>query len=154
MHELVAVTFPDASITQRATDAIQKLQAEGNIKIYRAFVVAKDPSGKLSTREVTKRGHGATAAGALIGGLAGLPFGPLAMAILAAGGASIGYSAELLHEGDAAKFVQKTSRDLAPGEAAFVAEIAQDGVKGFATLMGRLGGTVIRSSSVRGTASQ
>jgi uncharacterized membrane protein len=144
MHELVAVTFPDASITQRATDAIQKLQAEGNIKIYRAFVVAKDPSGKLSTREVTKRGHGATAAGALIGGLAGLPFGPLAITIGASGGALIGYSAELLHEGDAADLVQKTSRDLAHGSAVAVVEIAVQGLKGFTTLMERIGGTVLR----------
>jgi uncharacterized membrane protein len=154
MHEFVVVVFPDAAMTRRASDAIKKLHWEGRIKMYGAALVARDSAGKLSTQQVIKRGHAATAVGALIGGLAGLPFGPLAMAILAAGGASIGYSAELLHEGDAAKFVQKTSRDLAPGEAVFVAEIAQDGVKGFATLMGRLGGTVIRSTSVRGTASQ
>ncbi len=144
MHELVAVTFPNAGITQPATDAIQKLQAEGGIKIYRAFVVAKDPSGKLSTREVTKRGHGTTAAGALIGGLAGFPFGPLAMTIGAAGGALIGYSAELLHEGDAADLVQTTSRDLAPGRVAAVVEIAEEGLKAFTTRMERIGGTVLR----------
>jgi uncharacterized membrane protein len=143
MHELVAVTFPDASITHRATEALQKLQAEGSIKIYRAFVVAKGPSGKLFTREVIKRGHGATTAGALIGGLAGLPFGPLAITIGAAGGALIGYSAELLHEGDAADLVQTTSRDLAHGSAVAVVEISAQSLKGFTTLMEQIGGTVL-----------
>jgi uncharacterized membrane protein len=140
---LVAVTFPDAVI-RRATHAIQELQAEGSVKIYRAVVVAKDLSGKLSTRDVTKRGHGATAAGTLIGGLAALPFGPLAMTIGAAGGALVGYSAELLHEGDAAELVQTTSRDLAPGRAVVVVEIAEAGLKRFTARMERIGGTVLR----------
>ena len=102
------------------------------------------PSGKLLIQEVIKRGHDATAVGAFIGALAGLPFGPLAMAIGAVAGALIGHSAELLHEGDAAKFAQQASRDLPLGTAMAVAEIAEDGLTGFATLMERIGGTVLR----------
>jgi uncharacterized membrane protein len=144
MHEFAIVTFPDAAVTRQGADLIKRLRAEGSTKIYGAVVVARDQSGKLSMQEVTKRGHGATVAGALIGGLAGLPFGPLAMTIGAAGGALIGHSAEVLHEGDAAEFIQKISRDVDPGKAVVVVEIAKDGLIGFAELMKRMGGTVVR----------
>jgi uncharacterized membrane protein len=143
MHAFIVVTFPDAAMIRPGTDAIKKLHAEGSIKIYGAVVVARGPSGKPFIQEVIKRGHDATVGGAFIGGLAGLPFGSLAMAIGAVAGALIGHSAELLHEGDAAKFVQQASRDLPPGTAMTVAEIAEDGLTGFAALMERIGGTVL-----------
>jgi uncharacterized membrane protein len=144
MHEFVVVTFPDAAMTRQGTDAIKRLHAEGSIKIYGASVVARDPSGNLSIQGVAKRRHDATVAGALIGGLAGLPFGPLAMTIGAVGGVLIGYSAELLHQGDAAELVQKISRSVDPGKAVVVVEIAKDGLIGFAAVMERMGGTVVR----------
>jgi uncharacterized membrane protein len=144
MHELVSVAFPDITITQQATEAIQSLHAESSIKIYRAFVLVRDPSGKLSTREIIKRGHGATAVGALIGGLAGLPLGPPAMAIGAVGFAIIGYSAELLHEHDARELLLKVSRDTVSGRSAAVVEIAKDGVNAFAERMEWIGGIVSR----------
>ena len=144
MGAFVVVAFPNVAMTRQVIDAIKRMRAEGSIKVYAAVVVARDPTGKLSIEEVTKRGHGATAVGALIGSLAALPFGPLAMTIGAAGGALIGYSAELLHEGDAAELVQKTSRDLARGEAAVLLEIAEDGLIQFSALMERFGGIVLR----------
>ena len=144
MGAFVVVAFPNVAMTRQVIDAIKRMRAEGSIKVYAAVVVARDPTGKLSIEEVTKRGHGATAVGALIGSLAALPFGPLAMTIGAAGGALIGYSAELLHEGDAAELVQKTSRDLARGEAAVLLEIAEDGLIRFSALMERFGGIVLR----------
>jgi uncharacterized membrane protein len=100
----------------------------------------------VSTREVIKRRHATTAAGALIGGLAGLPFGPLAMAIGAGCGVIFGYSAELLHEGDVSELMQKVSRELAPGQAAAVVEIAKEGSEVFAARMEQIGGTVLRNS--------
>ena len=78
---------------------------------------ARDASGKLSVQEVTKEGLGGTAVGALIGGLAGLPLGPLAVTIGAARGALIGGSADLTNEGADTKFAEKISRELAPGKA-------------------------------------
>jgi uncharacterized membrane protein len=144
MHELVIVTFPNGEITRRITGAIQRAHADDSTKIYQAFVVSKDPSGDLSTREVVKRGHGATTAGGLIGGLAGLPFGPVAMTIGALGGAIVGYSAELLHEGDAIELIQKVSRDLAAGRAVAVVEMSKVGLKEFTERVERSGGTVVR----------
>jgi uncharacterized membrane protein len=144
MHEFVVVTFPDAATSRDGSDAIRKLHAKGRLKIYAAVLVARDPNGRVSIQHVTKRGHRTTAAGAFIGALAGLPFGPLAIAIGAGAGALLGHSAELLHEDDAAKFVREVSRDLSLGKTMVVAEIAEDGLIPFMGLMERLGGTVLR----------
>src|SRR4029078_5265867 len=95
--------------------------------IYGATVLDRLQTGQVVVREVIKTGHSATAGGGLISGLAGVPLGPLAMTIGAVAGAIVGYSAELLHEGDAAKIVRNISRKLDPGRGAVVAEIAEHG---------------------------
>lgn len=145
MSAFVVVMFPDAAMIPQGTDALKKLHAQGSIKLYGSAVLARDPSGKLSVQEVTKEGLGGTAVGALIGGLAGLPLGPLAMTIGAAGGALIGNSADLLNQGDEAKFAEKILRELTPGKAAVVAEVDEDGVIALEALMEGIGGSVVRN---------
>jgi len=141
MNRFVVVTFPDVAMIHRATGALDKLHAERTI--YASAVVAKDPSGELSVQEVTKEGLGGTAAGTLIGGLAGLPLGPLAVTLGAAGGAIIGNSADLLNQHNEVQFTEKISRELAPGTAAVVAEVGEDGLIAFEALMKAIGGTVV-----------
>ena len=144
MSRFVVVIFPDAAMVHEGIKVLRKLYAERSIKLYASTVVVREPSGKLSVQEVTKEGLGGTAVGALIGGLAGLPLGPLAMTLGAAGGATIGISADLLNQGDEAEFAENISGELAPGNPAIVAEVDEDGVTGFAVLMEAIGGTVIR----------
>lgn len=79
----------------------------------------------------------------MIGGLAGLPLGPLAVTIGAAGGALIGNSADLLNQRDEGEFAEKISRELAPGKAAIVADVAEEGLISFEALMKAIGGTVV-----------
>ena len=122
-----------------AISAIKELHDEGRIKIYPAMLATRDPGGGLSIEEVTKRGHGATAAGALIGGLAGFALDPIAMMLGAAGGAIVGYAAEVLHEREAAEFVKKTSGNLPPGSASAVVEIAERDATEFARSMESFG---------------
>jgi len=144
MSKFVVVIFPDEAKISQATRAVKDLHAAGSIKLYASAAVARDASGKLSVQKITKEGLGGTAAGALIGGLAGLPLGPLAVTIGAAGGATIGISADLLNEGDEAAFAEKISHELAPGKAAIVAEVDDDGVIAFEALMQAIGGAVVR----------
>jgi len=144
MGEFVVVTFDDSAMLHQATEALKKLHSEGSNKGYASAVVAKDPSGELSVGHVTKEGHGGTAVGALIGGLAGLPAGPLAVTIGAAGGALIGNSADLINQRAEGEIADKISRELAPGKAAIVAEIDEDGLISFEALMEAIGGTVVR----------
>src|SRR3974390_2560647 len=107
MNAFVVVAFHDAAMLHRGIGTLEKLQTEGKVKLYASTAVARDSNGKLSVQETTKEGLGATAVGALIGGVAGLPLGPLAMTIGAAAGATIGMSADLLNEGDEGKFAEK-----------------------------------------------
>jgi uncharacterized membrane protein len=144
MSKFVVVIFPDEAKIPQATCALQDMHAEGSIKLYASAVVARDSGGKLSVQEVTKEGLGGTAVGALIGALAGLPGGPLAVTIAAAGGAIFGNSADLINRSDNTEFIDKISRELAPGKAAVVAEVAEDGVMSFEALMESIGGTVVR----------
>ena len=131
----IVVTFSDATMVRPAISAIKELHDEGRIKIYPAMLATRDPRGELSIEEVTKRGHGATAAGALIGGLAGFALDPIAMTLGAAGGAIVGYAAEVLHEREAAEFVEKTSGNLPPGSASAIVEIAERDATEFARSM-------------------
>ncbi len=144
MSTFVVVIFPDEAKIPQATAALKKMHAEGSIKLYGSAIVARDPGGKLSVQEVTREGIGGTAVGALIGGLSGLPLGPLAATIGAAGGALIGNSADLINQRTEAEFVDKVSRQLTPGKAAVVAEVDDDGAISFEALMESIGGTVIR----------
>jgi uncharacterized membrane protein len=144
MSAFVLVTFPEAAMIRQGADALRKMHAGDGIRIHGAAAVAKDPAGKLSVVEITKEGFGGTSVGALIGALAGLPSGPLAAAIGAAGGALIGNSADLLNQGNESEFAEKISRELAPGKAAIVAEVSQDGLIAFEAIMEAIGGTVVR----------
>jgi uncharacterized membrane protein len=133
--KLIVVTFSDATMARAAITAIKELHDESGINIYAAILATRDPGGELSIEEVTKRGHGATAVGALIGGVAGFALDPIAMMLGAAGGALVGYAAEVLHEREAAEFVEKTSGNLSPGSASAVVEIAERDATEFARSM-------------------
>ena len=80
----------------------------------------------------------------MIGGLAGLPAGPLGAAIGAAGGAIIGNSADLISQRAEEEYADKISRELAPGKAAIVAEVDEDGVAAVEALMQANGGILVR----------
>jgi len=144
----IVATFSDAAMARPVVSAIKELHAEGKIKIYAAVLATRDPRGELSIEEVTKRGHGATAAGAFIGGLAGFALDPIAMMLGAAGGAIVGYTAEVLHEREAAAFVEKTTGSLPPGSASAVVEIAEGDVAKFARSMEPFG-TIFGTQSAR-----
>ena len=143
MSKFVIVIFPDETKFSQGVNTLKELHAKGDIKLHASSVAARDSDGKLSVQEITKEGLGGTAVGALIGGLAGLPAGPLAVTIGAAGGALIGNSADRTSQHAEAEFADKISRELAPGKAAIVAEIDEDGLISFAALMEAIGGTVV-----------
>jgi uncharacterized membrane protein len=142
VSKFVLVTFPDEAKAHQGTSAVRDLQAKGSTKLYASALIARDSGGKLSVREITNEGRGGAAAGALIGGLAGLSAGPLAAILGAAGGAIIGISADLTNQHAETAFAEKMSPDLAPDRIAIVVELADEGVVPFQTLMEAIGGSV------------
>ena len=143
MNRLVVLRFSNEAKTDEAIRALRKLHSERSVKLGASTAVARDSQGKLSVQEITKEGHGGTAAGALIGALAGLPAGPLAVAIMAAGGALIGDAADLSVQSDFAEFASNVAGKIGPGSAVIVAEVDEDGVRTFEGIMKALGGEVV-----------
>jgi uncharacterized membrane protein len=143
MNRLVVLKFSDQARTDEAIRALTKMHSERKVKFYASTAVARDSQGKLSVQEITKEGHGGTAAGAFIGALAGLPAGPLAAAIMATGGAVIGNAADLSVQSDFAEFANNVAGKIDPGTAVIVAEVDEDSLSGFEGLMRNLGGEVL-----------
>jgi len=146
MSKFVVAIFPDETKINRGTSVLKELHANGSVKLYASSVVTKDSGGKLSAQEITNEGLGGTAVGALIGGLAGLPAGPLMATIGAAGGALIGSAADRIGHRGEEELADKIASELAPGKAAIVAKVDEDGVISLKTLMKAIGGTVISIS--------
>ena len=144
MSAFVLVKFPNPGTVADALNELKSLRADGAVNVQFATVLARDLQGALSIQDLTTEGPGASAAGALVGGLAGLPLGPAATVIGAASGALIGVSAELIDRQDRNQLVDETSRDLAPGTRAIIAEIDDSGLSAFEAAMERIGGTIIR----------
>jgi uncharacterized membrane protein len=143
MNKLVVSTFPDQTKIDAAIGALRKIRSDRNIKLYASAVVTKGADRSLSVREITKEGHGSTAAAALIGALAGLAAGPVAAAITATGGAVIGNAADMSAEDDFREFANTLPDRIAPGVMAIVADVAEDGVTAFKASIEGLGGTAI-----------
>jgi uncharacterized membrane protein len=142
MRKFGVAIFPDEKTASNGCRALKEL-GEGGAAVY-ASVVIVNSNGNISVLDRSGKGsHAAAIAAAFIGGLAGLPAGPLAVAIGAAGGALIGLSAELTDRGVDDRFLTKISHELAPDKAAIVADLEDDGLPSFDARMKECGGTVI-----------
>jgi uncharacterized membrane protein len=104
---------------------------ESGTTVYASAIVIKDSNGKSSILDRSDSGSHVTATAALIGGLAGLPAGPLAVAMGAAGGSLIGFSADITDRKAASKFLLKISHDLESGKAAVVVDLDDAGLSFF-----------------------
>ena len=146
MNRLVVLTFPDQNKIEETVRALQKIRSERNIKLYGSAVVAKDADGKFSVREITTEGTGGTKTAALIGAIAGAFAGPAAAAIMATGGAVVGNAADMSAQDDFNEFADGVAARVAPGGAAVVADVTEEGVGAFEIIMQGLGATTLLSS--------
>src|SRR6516164_776331 len=87
MSEFIGIIFPTEAKANEGSRMLKDLHAEGSIALSGMVVVAKNATGSLSVKKSMDKRHLGTAAGALIGGLAGLPGGPIGVLFGAAGGA-------------------------------------------------------------------
>ena len=143
MGQFVAVIFSDLAQASEGARAWGDLHAEGGVAPSGMAVVVKESSGQWLVKERTADGALATVVTALIGGFAGAVGGPVGAAIRAAGGALVGHGANLIHSEAATAFVDRVARQLAPGQAALVTEITEDGTPAFTKRMQAMGGMVV-----------
>jgi uncharacterized membrane protein len=105
MNRFGVAVFPDEKAASNGSCALKELIEHGTT--VDTFVVVKRADGKISLLDRSGGESHAAAIAAMIGGLAGLPAGPLAAAMGAAGGALIGFSAEMTDRGVDARFLNK-----------------------------------------------
>src|SRR5260370_18832564 len=122
MSRYIGVIFPDEAKADEGSRVLKDLHVEGNIALSGMAVVVKDATGTLSVKKSVDEGPLGLAAGALIGGLAGLSGGPVGVVIGATGGALFGRAADLLNLGGLTDFFDSVSRELPPGNAPVLPE--------------------------------
>jgi uncharacterized membrane protein len=142
MRKFGVAVFSDETAASNGSRALKELIDHGTT-VDASVVVVKNANGSISVLDRSGRESHAIATAAMIGGLAGLPAGPLALAMGAAGGALIGASAELTDRGVDTRFLTKISHELTPGKAAIIADLEDDSWPLFDARMKECGGTVI-----------
>jgi uncharacterized membrane protein len=142
MRKFGVAIFPDERAASNGCRALKELTERGTT-IEASVVVCKHANGNISVLDRSDKESHVTAVAAMIGGLAGLPAGPLAVAMGSIGGALIGLSAYLTNRGVKARFLDNISRELAPGKAAVIADLEEEGLPLFETQMKERGATVI-----------
>ena len=144
MSEYIGIIFPTEAKANEGSRVLKDLHAEGSIALYGIVVVAKGATGTLSVKKSVDKRHLGTAAGALIGGLAGLPGGLVGVVFGAAGGALLGRAADAINLEDLTGFFDKVSRELPPGNTAIVAEVTEQTQGNLDRYIQAIGGTIIR----------
>lgn len=121
--QVILAAFKDEHAADAALEELKRAKKEHLIDIENVAVLRCDREGKVHISEPTDMGGGRGAAiGGVVGGLAGLLFGPIGLA--AAGGAAIGGAMAKLHDSgfDDAR-LRKLGESLQPGTSAILAVI-------------------------------
>lgn len=142
MSKFIIVAFPDEAGARQGLQALKDRNSDHSLVLHGAAIVTKDDRGHLSMDIASDEGLRVAAAGALIGGVAGLGVGLLAAAIMAAGGAVLGASAALTNLGAGKEIMKDVSRHLHTDSAALVADVDADDMTALERRMKALGGTV------------
>ncbi len=145
MEKLIVVIFDDEMKANAGFEALRQLDQDGEISIYEARMIAKEPSGGIRFIDTTDElafpvVAGATAVGAFVGLLSG-PFGVVSGGMAGALISSIVHTA---HLGITDAFVNDVSTALGPGKFAVVADISEDRLTPLDTRMEETGAVVFR----------
>jgi uncharacterized membrane protein len=143
-NKILVSVFDTEHMAFEGLTALKDLHRDGDITLYASAVIAKDPSGAVSTRQMADDGPMGTLVGMVTGGLVGLLGGPVGVAVGAYVGGTGGLMYDLFKAGVSVDFVDEVSASLTPGKAAVVADIDEMWVTPIDTRLGALGGTTFR----------
>jgi uncharacterized membrane protein len=145
MEKLIVLVFDNQTKALEGAQALRELDREGEISIYEAQMVTKEPSGAVRVIDsADKLGFPMIAGGTAVGALLGLLGGPVGLLIGATAGALIGSISAVEDTGVTEEFANDVMTALTPGKVAVVADIAEEWVTPLDTRMERIGGVVFR----------
>jgi uncharacterized membrane protein len=121
--QVILAAFRDENGADEALEQLKAAKKEHLINLPNVAVLRKDPEGKLHIKEPTDMGAGRGAAiGGVLGGLTGLVFGPVGLALV--GGAAVGGIIARLHDsGFKDDRLRQLGENLQPGTSAILAVI-------------------------------
>jgi len=141
--QVILAAFKDENGADQALEQLKAAKKERLIAIDNVAVLRKDPSGKLHVKEPTDMGPGRGAAiGGVLGGLTGLVFGPVGLALV--GGAAIGGVIAKLHDsGFKDDRLRQLGENLPPSSSAILAVIKHIWVAELADELQKAGAEVV-----------
>jgi uncharacterized membrane protein len=142
--QVIVAAFKTENGADNALEQLRNAQKQHLIDINNVAVLRCDQQGKVHIKEPTDMGGGRGAAiGAVVGGLAGLLFGPVGWA--AVGGAAIGgVAAKVRDSGFKDDNLRQLGQSLQPGTSAIVAVIEHTWVVELENELAAAGGDVAR----------
>ena len=145
MEKLVVIVVDSDAKALKGLEALRELDRRGEISLYEAQVVSREPNGSLRVIEnVQLAGLAKPLGGTVIGALVGLLGGPLGVVIGSSSGMLIGAISEARAEGVTDEFVKDIEFALTPGKTAVLASISEDWTGLLDTEVDQLGGVIFR----------
>jgi len=144
MERLLVIVFAKEDGARAGLAALRDLDRDGEISIFEARIVAKEPNGAVRVLESPGTHFPLVGVSALVGTFIGVLGGPLGLLGGAAAGAIIGSIVNLARAGVTDEFVGDVSAALSPGKFAVIADASEDWAEPVDARMETLGGEVFR----------
>ena len=145
IEKMIVIVFDNESKALEGWQSLRDLDSEGEISVYEAQIVAKEPGGAVRVIDTADMlGFPLIAGGTAVGALVGLLGGPIGALVGATAGVFIGSIGDVDEVGVTDDFVTDVSTVLTPGKIAVVADIAEEWVTPLDTRMEQIGGVVFR----------
>ena len=146
MEKMIVAVFEDQSKAVAGLHALRELSSRGEISVYDAQVVAREPNGAVRVVDnVDLSGFPEIVGGTAVGALVGLLGGPIGAFVGGSAGALLGAIADAREVGVTEEFVNDIEAALTPGKAAVAASIDEgEWLTPLDTEMEQAGGVVFR----------
>lgn len=144
MERMLVAVFDGETKARDGFRALQALERDGALSVYSSRVVIKHADGSLDVRRTEGLLPEWTLVGTVAGTLIGLLGGPVGFALGATTGLALGAATDYTRARAAKDVVENVSKDLAPGNAAVVAEINEEFTATADARITAIGGSVFR----------
>jgi uncharacterized membrane protein len=145
MEKMIVIVFDNQPKAFEGFEILRHLDREGEISVYEAQIIAKEPSGAVRLIDnPDKLAFPWIGGGTALGALVGLLGGPVGALVGATAGAFIGTIGDLEHAGVTDEFITDVTRAMTPGKVAVVADISEEWVTPLDTRVEAIGGVVFR----------